>query len=65
MLSVFAGVPHETINTIGVWYTVSRVAFSLCYSYIDSSNLSYLRSLAWWSGNVSCIVALVQAGKKL
>jgi uncharacterized MAPEG superfamily protein len=65
LLSVVAGVPHETINTIGVWYTLSRVAYSLCYSHIESAGLSYLRSVTWWSGNISCITALVMAGKKL
>lgn len=65
LLSVVAGVPNEQINTIGVWYTLSRVAFSLFYSYIESPSLSSLRSVAWWSGNISCITALVQAGKKL
>ncbi|KAJ5112017.1 hypothetical protein N7532_000062 [Penicillium argentinense] len=63
--ALVAGVDAETINTVGVWYTVSRVAFSLCYSYIEDPKLSYLRSVAWWSGNISCITALVQAGKKL
>ena len=65
LLSVVAGVPHKTINTIGVWYTVSRVAYSLCYSYIESLGPSYLRSVAWWSGNISCITGLVLAGKRL
>ncbi|KAJ5131659.1 hypothetical protein N7448_005817 [Penicillium atrosanguineum] len=65
LLSVVAGVPHETINTIGVWYTLSRVAYSLCYSHIESRSLSYLRSVTWWSGNISCITGLVLAGKKL
>lgn len=65
ILAVVAGVPNEQINTIGVWYTASRVAFSLLYSYIETPALSYLRSTAWWSGNISCIIALVQAGKKL
>lgn len=65
ILAVVAGVPNEQINTIGAWYTLSRVAFSLLYWYIDSPALSYLRSVAWWSGNISCITALVQAGKKL
>lgn len=65
LLSVVAGVPNEQINTIGVWYTLSRVAFSLLYSYVETPSLSYLRSVAWWSGNISCITALVQAGKKL
>lgn len=65
LLSVVAGVPHKTINTIGAWYTLSRVAYSLCYSYIESRGPSYLRSVAWWSGNISCITGLVLAGKRL
>lgn len=62
---MIAGVSSETINRIGVWYTLSRVAYSLCYSYIESPGLSYIRSVAWWSGNISCITGLVLAGKKL
>ncbi|KAJ5684859.1 uncharacterized protein N7477_001204 [Penicillium maclennaniae] len=65
LLSVVAGVPHKTINAIGVWYSLSRIAYSLCYSYIESRNLSYLRSVTWWSGNISCITGLVLAGKRL
>lgn len=65
LLSVYAGVPNETINKIGVCYTVSRVAFSILYSYIETGPASYLRSLAWWSGNISCITGLVLASKRL
>lgn len=65
LVSLYAGVDNETINRIGVWYTASRVAFSLLYSYIESSPASYLRSVAWWSGNISCITGLILAGKKL
>ncbi|KAJ6130975.1 hypothetical protein N7523_001435 [Penicillium sp. IBT 18751x] len=65
LLSVVAGVPHKTINAIGVWYSLSRIAYSLCYSYIETRNLSYLRSVTWWSGNISCITGLVLAGKRL
>lgn len=61
----FAGVPNETINTIGVWYTASRVAFGLSYWLIETNPMSYLRSVFWWSGNVSCITALVLASKRL
>ncbi|CAL5869956.1 uncharacterized protein PFLUO_LOCUS4189 [Penicillium psychrofluorescens] len=65
LVSLYAGVDNETINTIGVWYTASRVVFSLLYTYIESSGASYLRSVAWWSGNISCITGLILAGKKL
>lgn len=65
LLAVTAGVPSETINGIGLWYTASRVAFGLAYAFIESGPSSYLRSVFWWSGNVSCITALVLASKKL
>lgn len=65
LLAVTTGVPAETINGIGLWYTASRVAFALAYAYIESGPLSYIRSLFWWSGNASCITALVLASKKL
>ncbi|KAL4893643.1 hypothetical protein BDV59DRAFT_193103 [Aspergillus ambiguus] len=65
LLAMYAGVPNETINKIGVWYTASRLAHALTYVYIESSAWSYLRSIAWWSANASCITAAVLAGKKL
>ncbi|KAJ5689823.1 hypothetical protein N7462_004215 [Penicillium macrosclerotiorum] len=65
LIAVFAGVPNRDINMFGVWYTLSRIAFSLCYSYIETPALSYMRSLAWWSGNISCIHGLLMAAKRL
>ncbi|KAJ5937037.1 hypothetical protein N7466_003487 [Penicillium verhagenii] len=65
LTALYAGLPAETINKIGVWYSLSRVAYSLCYTHIEDKSLSYLRSVTWWSGNISCITALVLAGKKL
>ncbi|KAJ5715658.1 Membrane-associated eicosanoid/glutathione metabolism (MAPEG) protein [Penicillium malachiteum] len=59
----FAGVPAETVNTIGIWYTVSRVAFSLCYSHIQTQSWSYLRSAAWWSSHICCATGLVLAAR--
>lgn len=64
-LAVTASVPSETINGIGLWYTLSRVAYGFSYALIESEPWSFLRSLFWWSGNISCITALVLAGKKL
>ncbi|KAJ5370085.1 uncharacterized protein N7496_006177 [Penicillium cataractarum] len=65
LIAVYAGVPNQTVNTFGVWYTVSRIAFSICYSYIETPALSYLRSAAWWSSNISCVTGLIAAAKKL
>ncbi|CAG8333123.1 unnamed protein product [Penicillium salamii] len=65
LISLFAGVPNETINTIGLWYTISSVAYSVLYTKITSKPASFLRSVAWRSGNISCIYGLIQANKKL
>ena len=65
LLATQAGVPGETINKIGAWYTVSRLAFALGYIFIESESLSFLRSIAWWSGSLGCISALILAGEKL
>lgn len=65
LLAMYAGVPNETINKIGVWYTASRLAHAVAYIYTESRAWSFLRSIAWWSANASCITAAVLAGKKL
>lgn len=65
LLAVHAGVPSETINGIGVWFTLSRIAFGVAYILIESEAGSFIRSAAWWSGNASCFTALVMAAKRL
>ncbi|KGO67487.1 Glycoside hydrolase, family 28 [Penicillium italicum] len=65
LMSLYAGLPNETINTVGIWYSISRVAYHILYCNIETRSLSLLRSAAWWSGNISCLYALVQASKKL
>ena len=44
-LAVTASVPSETINGIGLWYTLSRVAYGFSYALIESEPWSFLRSL--------------------
>jgi uncharacterized MAPEG superfamily protein len=65
LIAVYAGVPNETVNRFGICYTVSQIAFSVCYSYIETQNMSYLRSAAWWSGNISCFAGFIAAATKL
>ncbi|EKV11598.1 Membrane-associated, eicosanoid/glutathione metabolism (MAPEG) protein [Penicillium digitatum] len=65
LTSLYAGLPNESINTVGIWYLLSRVAYHLFYCNIETRSWSFLRSAAWWSGNISCLYALVQASKKL
>jgi hypothetical protein len=65
ILASVAKVNTETIDLIGVWYSASRVAYALAYYFIEDKSLSYLRSVAWWSGNWSCIMGIWWASKNL
>ncbi|KAH8697901.1 hypothetical protein BGW36DRAFT_379638 [Talaromyces proteolyticus] len=60
-----AKVDTATINLIGVWYSLSRIAYGLAYYYIEDKSLSYVRSACWWSGNWSCIMGIWWAGRNL
>lgn len=60
-----AKVDTATIDLIGVWYSVSRVTYALLYYYVENKSVSYLRSVAWWSGNWSCIMGIFWASKNL
>ncbi|KAF3387460.1 hypothetical protein F1880_001454 [Penicillium rolfsii] len=65
LIAVYAGVPNETVNRFGICYTLSRIAFSICYSYIETQRMSFLRSAAWWAGNISCFTGFIAAARKL
>ncbi|KAJ5248610.1 hypothetical protein N7468_000061 [Penicillium chermesinum] len=65
LFATVAGVPNETINTIGVWYSVSRIAYAVSYIYGETQAMGSIRSLAWLSANISCITGLVLASKRL
>ncbi|OJJ30026.1 hypothetical protein ASPWEDRAFT_33228 [Aspergillus wentii DTO 134E9] len=65
LLALHTKLPNETINGIGTWYSLSRLVFAGVYLWVESEGLSFIRSIAWWSGNISCITAIVLAGKSL
>ncbi|RAK87082.1 hypothetical protein BO79DRAFT_31526 [Aspergillus costaricaensis CBS 115574] len=65
VVALHTGLPNDVINGIGAWYTISRILFGLAYVFIESETLSFSRSVLWWSGNISCITALVLGGRKL
>ncbi|KAE8415395.1 hypothetical protein BDV36DRAFT_285413 [Aspergillus pseudocaelatus] len=65
LVALHAGVSNDIINRIGLWYTVSRLAFGLCYKHIESLKLSFVRSFFWWSGNICCFTGFWFASKKL
>ena len=59
--ATFARVPNSTINRICTWYTLSRFVYGAAYIYIENERWSIVRSLAWWSGNASCMTGLALA----
>jgi uncharacterized MAPEG superfamily protein len=61
----FAGVERESINRAGLVYTISRIIYGCVYIWVDQPVWSFLRSTAWWGGNISCLWLLRKAGKKL
>lgn len=65
LLGIFTGLPAETINGVGAWYSVSRVLFTISYALTESEGMSLLRSAFWISGNVGCIAGLLEAAKSL
>ncbi|PLN80382.1 hypothetical protein BDW42DRAFT_113861 [Aspergillus taichungensis] len=65
LLGIFAGLPAETINGVGAWYSVSRVLFTISYTLTESEGMSFFRSAFWVSGNIGCIVGLLEAAKTL
>ncbi|PKY00172.1 hypothetical protein P168DRAFT_322623 [Aspergillus campestris IBT 28561] len=65
LLGIFAGLPTETINGIGAWYSVSRLLFTVSYALTESEGMSFLRSAFWFSGNIGCIAGLLEAAKTL
>jgi uncharacterized MAPEG superfamily protein len=58
-----AGVPYATLNGLSVWYTASRVVHTFVYVLVETESWSYVRSLCWWSGNISCMTALGLAAR--
>ncbi|KAF7592395.1 hypothetical protein BBP40_000313 [Aspergillus hancockii] len=65
LVALYAGVPNETINRIGLWYAISRLSYGITYKYIEDLKLSFLRSAFWWSGSICCFTAFWLASKKL
>lgn len=61
----WANLPNTLINKLCLVYTVARLAHAWFYVNTNSHAISYVRSLAWWTGNFVNFVALYKAGSKL
>ncbi|TVY40758.1 hypothetical protein LSUB1_G002050 [Lachnellula subtilissima] len=65
LLGLHAGVPTQTLNGLMAIYSLARIGFGISYIAIQSKEKSWLRTLFWWTGNISCITMMVRAGKKI
>jgi len=65
LLGLHAGVPTQTLNGLMAIYSLARIGFGISYIAIESEGKSWLRTMFWWTGNISCITMMVQAGKRL
>ncbi|PVH95199.1 hypothetical protein DM02DRAFT_618059 [Periconia macrospinosa] len=61
----FSGVDRRIINRAGLTYTLARVAYGFVYILIEDRLWSQIRGVTWWTGNLSCLYLLWQAGIKL
>lgn len=61
----FAGASNRLINRVAGVYLTARAAFAVLYITVENESLSWLRTLAWWTGNITCMYGLVEAAKKL
>ncbi|EXJ77519.1 hypothetical protein A1O3_09746 [Capronia epimyces CBS 606.96] len=65
LFAVVSSVGNETINRACVIYSVARIVYAVVYLTVDTEQLSYTRSLTWWTSNISCLYLLWQSGKAL
>ncbi|TVY56065.1 hypothetical protein LCER1_G003706 [Lachnellula cervina] len=65
LLGLHAGVPTQTLNGLMAIYSLARIGFGISYIAIENEGKSWLRTLFWWTGNISCITTMVIAGKRL
>ena len=55
----------ETINLVGLTYSILRIAYAQAYFYIEDYRWSFLRSILWHFSNFSCFYGIWSAGKAL
>jgi len=55
----------ETINLVGLAYSILRIGYVQAYFYGEDYRLGYLRSILWHFNNFSCFYGIWCAGKAL
>lgn len=61
----FANVSNAIINRVAGTYLAARAAYAALYIGTESETGSYLRTAAWWTSNITCIYAFVEAAKTI
>jgi uncharacterized MAPEG superfamily protein len=65
LFAVVAKVPNETVNRACLVYSVARIVYAVAYLTVEKVQFSYIRSLAWWTSNFSCVYLLWRSGQAL
>lgn len=65
LFAIVSKVPNETINRACTVYSVARVVYGVAYVVVDNVKYSYIRSVAWWASNISCLYLLWKSGKAM
>lgn len=60
-----AGASNRLINRVAGTYLAACAAFAVFYITVEDPTLAWARTIAWWTGNITCIYGLVQAAKQL
>ncbi|KAE8445964.1 hypothetical protein EG329_012743 [Mollisiaceae sp. DMI_Dod_QoI] len=65
LLALHAGVSTPALNGLMAAYTLARLGYGVTYVAIDTESWSWLRTLCWWTGNMTCLTMIVLAGRRL
>lgn len=65
LFATTSGVAAQQVNIGCAVYTIARLVYAAAYLKIERGSLTYIRSAAWWVGNISCFYLLWRAGTVL
>lgn len=65
LFMMMAKLPASTINSIGLVYTLARIAYVYSYVVIETKGWSFVRTLLWWTSNICCITAVVKSANAM
>jgi len=62
VMAMFAGVSADSVNSLGLLYSLLRIAYIVAYWKGSSLKISWFRSVVYWAGNISCLRLIWLAG---